>query len=703
MCAWCYDSEPHYWKRCELGPGVFRSAGIRYLKVKRDVNDESYITSMFFISTDEQDTVTDYETFRLMEEYKVFCKVLTTKRVEDIPTELTGYLHPQDDLNPTQITFGRWPEGDFVLPCFQDFPYRLFGYKSNEAFTPPDLFPHIEPEEWGNITKYISSFISGRENGMLNDGGVTGIVMSGLQLDCTNDSTVCFIPAADEKMDFIFRYGRDMGFDETTDIRFRTRESDEFGEPSGIVYEEPVLVRDVNVDPNEWDIPGIPMPNYVNIKWDGRGNSGLWDGQLVYPHSDPFRATVDVFPPEDPDNPSLSSNTEEFDAVPMIDSVLVTHHPFYPPTDDDYTSVYAVIRGKIDDSSNPLSDYRYYIPFEYYPGEYPDHLDFWVNEQVNENFKFWDANNNDNLHRKFYENNDAQGIVFDEWHPSNFGLLDYRWLVVKDQRIRRTNQVSYENVVDTTSYIEDFWKVDFWVPPNWTEPRTIPYMRLLLYPEIKNTKSGYVLQTGKGADGPDAHKVIFMFDWWRTTEIDLADWATSHIGVPYVMDMRQKIPYISNDCASLVTTCRIQQLGPEVGDYLSIAKIWSYVYYRGYLNEDHPEIRFTEIVPNPALDPDLGPGLRGLLLFIYDRTDPDYNQTPPDWDNVNKHIMIVYYLTSGADGIPSSCQIVHARGGSPMANGRVRYDDARSKYPPYYDIRGYRDHKWVWTFIKFLN
>ena len=695
VCSWCFDEylPP---KLCEWGWPQGAFVAQRELKVKSQLSDYGEFMQLYFLSADGQDSVFNGYTLKVMDDYNAVCKIITTRRIEDAPKQLFGYLLPEDALTPIQITFDRWPEEDYQFPCNQNYPVRIYAYKFNESFKPYQLFPGIDPAEWSNLTKYLDCYLYGVDNNMQNNIAIRATVMAGLQLDCKNDSTVCFIPAAGEDIEFVFRYGPQMGFDSQTDIRFRIRDSDELWLPRQLVYEIPIILRDIDIGPNEWGIPDPQQPDTVRIFWDGRANMAAAEGHLANPDNDPYHARVEVL---ENDNPILASNTEMFDLVPMIDSVLVTHHPFYPPTEDDPTTVYTTIKAKIDDSGSPEMNYRYYIPMADYPGQNPEYLDFWKNEWLNDNYMFWDADYHDDLHRKFYENNDAQMIGLSEWNTLKLGNLDYRWLVIKDQRIGRTNQVSYENVVDTTGYLEDLWKIELARPPNWSEPDTWPYMRLLLYLEIRNYRNGYFLQSGAGADGPDAHKVMFMFDWWRTPEIDLADWATSHIGVPYTYGV--KIPYISTDCAGLVTTCRIEQLGPGVGDYLSIAHIYSYVYYRGYLDPEHPEYRFTEIVEDPRLDPDLGPGYRGLLLFLHAKDDDS-----DEWIN-SRHIAIVYYLTLNPEtGIPERGLIVHARGEShTVAKGRVRYEDAIDvrNYPPYYDIDGYRDNKWIWTFIKFIE
>ena len=679
MCVWCYDDDyyPPWWKWCDWGPGVPRSVGIEYLKVNRDVRDVNFINSLFFISTDEQDTVTDYETFKLLEEYKVACKIVTTKRIEDIPTEIRGYLHTEDDLIPTQITFCRWPEADYVLPCQQNPPVRLYGYKTNQSFTPPDLFPQIPPEEWSNITKHIGSYILGDDNGMSNDRYVTGIVMSGLQLDCTNDSTVCFIPAAEEKMNFIFRYGRDMGFDETTDIRFRVRKSDEAGEPSEVVYEEHILIRDINIDPNEWGLPGVPMPDSMKITWDGRMNTGAGSGHLANPHNDPFRAIVEVFPPDDPDNPILSSNTEEFDAVPWIDSVLVTHTPWFPPPAASFEQeidIYSLARGKIDNSGNPAVDYVYYHPEG---EEFPFRLGFWDGNT----HRYWDLSPNVWGVVNYYSYLDhwVPSPVF-EWNSVNWGALTYRWYEVFDYAEKREvegrkRQFLYYTEVDQTQAWGTNWHTTISRYVDWRD-RSIfhvpPRMRFGARSRISDLVAGYEIQDQISSEAAAAHQII-LGRGGNPNGWDNFDWAVSHIGTPYYYpdDVRPtKKPYTYVECSGLVVASRIQEIDS-----------WNNNCYRiNNNNVQHLVDGFYYYPPPPQGQP---PNPEDMVDLHIDPVDAEVMEKGSliamrdiRGDNVFDHVVIVEWIDFNADYQRiAHCYGIHARGSEKLELRRVRYDN----------------------------
>jgi hypothetical protein len=428
----------------------------------------------------------------------------------------------------------------------------------------------------------------------------------------------------------------------------------------------------------------------IPIWWDGRDNQDLIDpGHFVDPDEGRYQAYVIVIDTHG----SIYSNIEFFDVVPGIDSVLLTHHPFYPPTRDIPTTVYSVIRGKIDDSENRSLDYRYYIPPPDPPYQNPTSLGFWKNEQNDDYFKFWDID-----HERFYENNSSQTIDLAEWDPEKFGELEFRWFAIKDQRIGTSNEVSYRGVKDTTDQWGDTWNIDLIRPAMWWRPEDTPYMRILTYSEIDNVKNGYTLQSGRSATGADAHKLIFMDETADLPYPDRVDWAVSHIGVPYTYGI--KTPYISNDCGGFITTCRIQELGPGHPHDLSIDQIASIHYYDGdlpYGDQRH----FTDSIPDPRVDPGHEPGYRGLLLFIHER---GYDHP---WTG-HRHILMVEKLEFDdrypTIPIPTRCRVFHARGGKHAdQEGRVRFEDAVEDYAPWFPVRPYNNNKWEWTFLKFTR
>ncbi len=540
---------------------------------------------------------------------------------------------------------------------------------------------------------------------MQNDKDIAALVMSGLQLDCLNDSTICFIPAAGQKMDFVFRFGRDMGFDERTDIRFSTRESID-GDPGQIVFEEPISLRDVNIDPNTWGIPGIPMPNYLKIIWDGRMNAGTGTGHLANPHNDPFRAQVDVL---ENNEPVLSSNIEPFDAVPWIDSVLVTHTPWYPPPPASFEQeidIYSLARGKIDGSGNPLDDYVYYHPEG---EEFPFSLGFWDGST----HRYWDLSPNVwgvvNYYR--YLDHWVPSPVF-EWNSSNWGDLAYEWFEVFDYAEKREvggekRQLLYYEDVNQTQAWGTNWHTAISRYVDWRD-RSIfhipPRMRFWVRSKISNNLAGYEIQNEISAEKTAAHQIV-LGRGGNPNGWDNFDWAVSHIGTPYYYpddERRAKKPYTYLECSGLVVSSRIQEIDS-----------WNNDCYRiNNNNVQHLVDGFYYYPPPPQGQP---PNPEDMVDLDIDPIDPiEANKgdliairkhVPTNNPNATyKHIVIVDWLDVDPFDPPGvlHCYGIHARGDSQIIFRRVRYDNILGRYrqwrpgrPPDWD----RDY----IFLRFLQ
>ena len=185
------------------------------------LGDFAAFTELYFITPDDSDTLYNGSIMKIFDEYDVVCKITTTRDIHSIPYYLTGYLEPEGEPVPTQIMFERWPQGDYSFPCDDDYPLRTYAYRFSAGFIPVALFPAIPPEEWADITRYLECALYGNQNQMNNDARVRGTLMSGLQLDRQNDSTLCFIPANEEEMPFVFRYSPYIGLNPESDVRFR--------------------------------------------------------------------------------------------------------------------------------------------------------------------------------------------------------------------------------------------------------------------------------------------------------------------------------------------------------------------------------------------------------------------------------------------------------------------------------------------------
>jgi surface protein len=297
-------------------------------------------------------------------------------------------------------------------------------------------------------------------------------------------------------------------------------------------------------------------------------------------------------------------------------------------------------------------------------------------------------------HRKFYENNQAQTIPLSNWDTEKFGELNYTWRVIHDRRATQLS-VRYDDIVDTTEHWGNNWAVQLTPPINWRMPDSIPYMRLLTISDVNNEKNGIFMQGKSSPDSVNAHKLMFAHNW-MFPEFNIADWAVSHIGVPYARgDTSAKVPYIKNDCSGFVTTARIQELDECGPGYLMVSWITSYDYYDGDFWVPGHTVDFTEHVGNPCTEPNAPWGWQGLLLFIRNRNDSSNN-----WWRT-RHILIIYYMSYDCPGqLINRCFAIHAPGGYVEEYGRVRFDNAAREYPIYDpDNQLYGD--WVWTFIKF--
>jgi hypothetical protein len=477
-----------------------------------------------------------------------------------------------------------------------------------------------------------------------------------LQLDCTNDSTVCFRPTAGENMEFVFRYGPEIGLGPDDDVRFRVMDKD-----GNRVYEQPLRIPyTIHID-DPFGGPGFPAPDTMRLFWDGRINFGLFSGHLADPALDSYRAIVQVL--DGQGNPDMETNAETFDVVPTIDSVLVTHYPhFPPPSSDENIDIYSIIKGKIDDSGQNSIDYKYYKP----EGNFQEVIAIW-NGQT---FEFWDRPSD--RQQKYYEDSDSRLVDLLSWTGDKYGAIEYKWYVIHDYRdyIEGVRQrIIYSDEKDTTSNWGNSWKASISAPSYWMEAQLQPYMRLLTFSEVVNKKNEFKLQDKKSATGAAAHKV-FLSEYNQVYERDIVYWAVSHIGVPYyILDGLNKIPYKKIECSGLVTSCRIQQIGPNTNHNYRIGYITAKNYLIGgyWYNGWH----LTETEQVPATDPGIS---RGCLVSFRRHNHAS---------NVSKHIAIIEDVDIDfLHETVTCCRIIHAYGENGPIDGRVRYDDMFEKLPP---------------------
>jgi hypothetical protein len=519
---------------------------------------------------------------------------------------------------------------------------------------------------------------------------INELVLSDLALIAVNDSTFGFIPTRDEKAGFKFSYSTALGLNRSSRINFNILDKD-----NRLVYFVPVPIADPQREPDDLGLPDLPILKTIPLYWNGRINQSLPDlNHLADPDKGPYRAHVFV-----DEGDGLMTNVDTFSVIPMIDSILLTHSPSFPPPQrNDRDTVYCVIKAKIDDSDIFARNYRYYIPPAQQGLTNPPVLGFWVNARNAANYHFWDADDEQNK-KYFYEYNQAQVLPINAWDIEQFGALDYIWKIIHDKRQGAGScQVDYSEIIDTTQSWGNNWRAELIPPTNWSSPDRRPYMRILCYNEVTNSKNNYILQADTSSMGRDAHKIIFSYNTF-VPNWDIVDWAFSYIGVPYGWcGPSGKLPYEKLDCASLVTATKVQELMTEFSPQpLKIGPMTSLDYYYG--SYGIPPIRITtpEIIDTLNRDPDFQRmGGRGYLIFVRKKDDMS-----PSWINT-RHIMIVYYMAiDPVTSKPLYCSVINERGGYSASGkmGRVRYDNAMAEWPPYHPD-WFPNGEYIWTILK---
>ena len=668
-CPWCPDCSKFLWCGWESTQLVL--VGERYIKVNNPANDFTALSDLFYVSADDRDTLYDGATMEVMKEYDIVCRIHTTKRIEDIPAHLIGYLEPEGVVPPTMKIFYRDQAGDIPIPCNQNYPLRIYGYRCRDGFMPYELFSHIDPPEWAYVTRYLDCKLYGDDNQAYNDIEMRTTVMAYLQLDCTNDSTVCFRPTAEERMEFVFRYGPEMGLNPEMDIRFRITDKDQH-----LVYEQTLLVPYLEQpfeDP--FGLPPFSIADTMTLFWDGRVNVGPNYGHLADPALDSYSAIVQIL--DEYGNPDMETNIEIFDVVPTIDSVLVTHYPWYPPPDGGYIYIYSIIKGKVDDSDDPQTDYRYYIPNE---EVLPGVVRFWDGES----YMLHDLL--PNMSPEYFYEDLNTAINVNWWLDEYWGDLSYKWYHVKDYayKVDEAQGVSYPEK-DTTAWWGPDWKTTIINNVDYKPYRGHPYMRLLVRSEVLNKKDEYTLNSGTSPDSVNAHKIMMSRHWFIFIYDDIIFWAISQIGVPYYYG--GKDPYVKMDCSGFVTAAKIQELGLEANEYLRLNYINVNAYINGeYTYQGDPVSTGTfHILPGEAF--------RGDLVALKPIADTATEYTHiciVDWINADRESNYIYHS-----------YIFHARGRTQPDFRRVRFDNLLGEYPPF--INGYNVYSggYLYQFIRF--
>jgi hypothetical protein len=359
--------------------------------------------------------------------------------------------------------------------------------------------------------------------------------------------------------------------------------------------------------------------------------------------------------------------------VPKIDSILLTHTPSYPPPGaGETTTLYAIIRGKIDDSSSPINNYRYYHTPDIMA---PNVLGAWDGERTSRYFHDLPTgapeeppqNPNQWYQQYYYENNMAEPLNLREWNDYMWGAVRYDWKVYHDKRVLENGKkkILYD-VIDTSSSWGTNWKVSLTAPDNWCHGDLMPYMRLLSGVSLSNRRNSFMVQTRTSAKNENAHKVIFGDNPYYPG-YSIVDWAKTHIGVAYEATYGyNKMPYRKIECSGLVTATRVQDIGSENNDTYRIAWILANDYKRGHYDFRGEEIDL-EVENIPITDVE-----NGCLITL--------TPTSAGPNGPAEHIVIVDYVELDETYRKFRvCDIVHARGGYDEY-GRVRYENFVTTY-----------------------
>ena len=625
----------------------------RKFQIIGDIGDHSLETGLHYFGVARNDSIYNGGNLHVFSDYRLKCKVFSSKSEALMPETLIGELVPEGRRG-TSIILQRSPEEDEVS-CDPDYPLRYFAYTSEDLIKPVDLWPGYN--DWNLTAKQLSCNFGAEENDLDLPASIVVYVLANLNLDRLNDSTECFIPVNGETMDFEFRFSEDLHLDDNSYIGFIVRNGN-----YDWVYKTPLIFGDAHEEPggNDWGIPDPPQMYTIPVSWDGRNNQDLLDpGHFVDPDLGPYQAYVYITD----DDGEIMSNIEGFNVVPMIDSVLVTHTPWYPPPPlETDIQIYSLAKGKIDDSGNPAVDYRYYIP----EGEnYPFGLGFW-DGQTN---RFWDLSPNNwgvVEYYKYLDNWEPSPVL--PWNNENWGSLSYKWYRIDDYALQGGEddtwwqQLYYENVDFTQSW-GDTWNIIINNGPEWWIPWDQMKMRFFVRSEIINTKNNIIIQQNISA--PDSSHLIITGPVKPFEYYDIVDWAITELGTPYYTFARPpwpyKTPYTIVDCSGLVIGARIQDIGSLENSWYRLNNITVQHLVDGQYNYPWPDGPLVSTQTSPILPSDAN--RTDLIAF---RLNENYK-----WGHIG---IIEKYRYDYDNNQISRCFVIHAVGKSTAGNRRVRRD-----------------------------
>jgi hypothetical protein len=314
---YCDENKPLYmWGRFrwEAGP-------IRNIQFNSTQNDFIAYEQLFYINAATNDTIYDDNMLDVLSYYNLACVIRTTRRPPDIPQDLLGWFYPEGALNPIPVDFDRWAQGDAGPPCDPFYPLRDYAYITDQAYRPLDLW-NFQPEEWSSLELSLGCTLWSDQNPtceFVNNIGIREQIISNLCLRPLNDTTYSFIPAKGEYINFQFIYSTTMGLGPEDEVYLKVEDCNH-----ELVYISPVAIPPpMEGDPNEWGLPFFDWGYMLPVSWNGRNNYDVFDyNRLPEPDDNPYRAYIMV-----EEGVGLESNSELFNVIPFVDSILISHTP----------------------------------------------------------------------------------------------------------------------------------------------------------------------------------------------------------------------------------------------------------------------------------------------------------------------------------------------------------------------------------------
>jgi hypothetical protein len=649
---YCPEGKPHFWDYVGT-PFISDEA---FIEIKEDCNDYAKITSVYYLDPSGTHQIQGYQVLNVLTPYHCVTVLTSTLSEQVIPQHIYGRLRPDSISAPTPIRFERWPEAD-QGSCDEDFMLKHYHYKSEEVIIPKDYFD-LSPEEWSNTSRVLECDIFGENLIMVNfsDTSIAEHVTAHLHLDYLNDTTGCFIPLKGDRANFLFMFSDSLGLDESSVVLFNIEDNNE-----ALIYQDTISIHNVHFDTTMFGLPDIRAA-VIPIVWNGRNNMhGENHGHIVDPEKDPYTAYIMINPGED----YMLSNSDTVNVVPKLDSVFITHRPYWPPpVYKDSATIYSIVKAQVDDAGvHPEPDT---LNYHYY---YPDSEDSTITLRrwARTNYLFRSA---DSI--GFAEDNRARLVSpFLPWHTFNWGMLHYQWTVTRDSANNYGTPRIYYYSTDTTAQWGNRWN-----PTLVHNLDDKSHHRIYIKSKVSNKKLNIMLQSKSSpTNDTAAHKMIFG------SVANICDIAETHLGTPYWQKpYRPKLPYTWIDCSGFVTAIKIQDRGYDKDSIYYLNKNSSAdIYARGfYLNGDNDTIRIAYPIAESLVT-------EGDLIALKKRGKKTFG-----------HIVLIEYCQKDATNIHiEEAYIIHARGWQTPEFRQVRKDNLLKTYKP--------EEGWIYKYLRYAE